>query len=268
MTYGEDAQIIAGGTDLVPKLKARDLRVKTIIALNAIPEAKGIKETKDGVEIGALTTLREISKSEIINKNWKAVAEAAAYVSSMQVRNVATIGGNVCNASPGADALQGLIVADAKVNIAGPKGRRQVAIIEFFVAPGETVLEEGELVVSFTIPNPKEGTGASYKKFALRGNVDITIVGAGSSLRLDKDGKVNDVIISLASVAPTPIRLPEVEKFIEGKELTEDLILQAAEMAANSCNPITDHRATKEYRTEMVKVWTKNTLVESLERAK
>lgn len=268
ITYGTDAQILAGGTDLVPKLKSRNLKVKTIIGLNGISEAKGIKETKDGVEVGALVTLRDITKSNIIRENWKALAEAAGHVSSMQVRNIATIGGNVCNASPSADAVQGLIVSDAMVNIVGPNGRRKVPIIDFFVGPGKTILEEGELVVSFTIPNSRQKSGASYKKFAIRGDVDISIVGAGSSITLDKDDKVSHAIISLAAVAPTPIRVTDVEKLIVGKVLTKDLILEAAEKAANSCNPITDQRATKEYRIEMVKVWTKNALTEAVKRAK
>ncbi len=264
--YGNDARMIAGGTDLVFKLKTRALKVRAIIGLKSIPGIAEIKRTDEGLELGALVTLREISKSELIKENWPALAEAAGQVSSMQIRNTATIGGNACNASPSADAVQGLIVSDAIVNIVGADGNRQVPIIDFFEGPGKTVLKEGEFVLSYFIPNLKPGTGASYKKFAIRGNVDIAIVGAGASITLDDSRKVTDAIISLGAVAPTPIRVREVENLIMGKELTEELILEAAELAAASCSPITDHRATKEYRIEMVKVWTKNALKEALER--
>lgn len=266
--YGTDARMVAGGTDLVPKLKNRVLKVKTVIGLQSIPEVKGIKKTADGIEIGALTTLRVISKSEEVKENWLAVAEAAGHVSSMQIRNMATIGGNACNASPSADAVQGLIVSDAIVNIVGENGTRTVPVIDFFTGAGKTVLKEGEFVISFTIPAPKANTGATYQKFAIRGDTDITIVGAGSSITLDADGKVQKAIVSLAAVAPTPIRIEAVEKLITGKVLTEELIEEAGELAGNSCSPITDQRATKEYRVEMVKVWTKNALREALKRSK
>lgn len=266
--YGKDAKLVAGGTDLVPKLKNRVLKVKTVIGLQGIKEAKGISNTDKGLEIGALTTLRTISKSEAVKENFLALAEAAGHVSSMQIRNIATIGGNACNASPSADAVQGLIVTDALINIAGPNGTRQVPVIDFFVGVGKTVLSEGEFVVSFTLQNPPKNTGTSYKKFAIRGDTDITIVGAGSSITLDSEGKVSKAIVSLAAVAPTPIRAKQAEEFITGKVLTEELIEKAAEIAADVCTPITDQRATKEYRVEMVKVWTKNALTEALERAK
>ncbi len=267
-TYGSEARLVAGGTDLVPKLKSRAVRVRAVIGLEKIAEAKQIIINEEGLELGALVTLRTVSKSSEIMAKWPALSEAAGHVSSNQIRNIATIGGNVCNASPSADALQGLIVYDAVANIIGEKGTRKVPILEFFVGPGKSVLEEGEFVVSFTVPTPKENSGATYKKFAIRGDTDISIVGAGSSITLDADGKVANAIISLAAVAPTPIRSTEAESLIIGKELTDELIDEAAEFAGNNCTPITDHRATKEYRIEMVKVWTKNALKDALARAK
>lgn len=266
--YGTDAKLIAGGTDLVPKLKNRVIRLKTVISLNAIPGANGIKKNEIGIEIGALTTLRKISLSDEVKKHWLVVAEAAGHVSSMQIRNMATIGGNACNASPSADAVQGLIVSDAVVNIVGENGKRTLPIIDFFVGVGKTALKENEFVLSFSIPTPKGNTGSTYQKFAIRGDTDITIVGAGSSITLDKQGKVENAIVSLGSVAITPIRLKAVEKLITGKVLTEEIIAQAARLAANSCSPISDQRATKEYRVEMVRVWTKNALIEAEKRAK
>lgn len=266
-TYGQDARMLAGGTDIVPKLKNRVLKIKAVIGLGSIPEINSIKRTESGVEIGSMVTLRNLSKAEELNDNWLVVKEAAGHVSSMQVRNVATIGGNACNASPSADAIQGLIVMDAVANIAGPNGVRKVDLIDFFVGPGKTVLEEGEILTGFTLPVPKENTGAVYKKFGIRGDTDISIVGVGSKVTLDSEGKVADAVISLAAVAPRPVRATEAEKHIIGKVLTDELVREAAEMAGNGCSPITDQRATKEYRLEMVKVWTRHALKEAHERA-
>ncbi|WP_303865025.1 xanthine dehydrogenase family protein subunit M [Alkalibaculum bacchi] len=267
-TYGSEARMVAGGTDLVPKLKSRAVRVKAVIGLEKIAEAKQIIINEKGLELGALVTLRTVSKSSEIKAKWPALSEAAGHVSSDQIRNIATIGGNVCNASPSADALQGLIVYDAIVNIVGENGTRKVPIVEFFVGPGKTVLEGGEFVISFTVPTPKENSGATYKKFALRGDTDISIVGVGSNIALDADGKVASAIISFAAVAPTPIRSTEAESLIMGKQLTDELIDEAAELIGNNCSPITDHRATKEYRVEMIKVWAKNALKDALARTK
>lgn len=266
-TYGQDARLLAGGTDLVPKLKNRILNIKAVIGLASIPEINSIKRTDSGVEIGAMVTLRNLSKAEELTDKWPVIKEAAGHVSSMQVRNVATIGGNACNASPSADAIEGLIVMDAAANIAGPDGTRNVPLTDFFTGPGRTVLQEGEVLTGFTVPLPKENTGAVYKKFAIRGDTDISIVGVGSRITLDREGKVAEARISLAAVAPKPVRAVEAENHLIGKVLTEGLVLEAAEIAANSCNPITDQRASREYRIEMVKVWTKHAINEAFERA-
>lgn len=265
--YGSDARMLAGGTDLVPRLKNRTLKIKTVIGLGSIPDLKGITKIEGGIQLGSIVTLREASKSDALC-DWLVVKEAAGNVSSMQVRNVATIGGNSCNASPSADSVQGLLVMDAVANIARANGFRSVPLIDFFVGPGKTVLEEGEILTGFTLPIPAENTGAVYKKFAIRGDTDISIVGVGSRVTLGRDGKIADARVSLAAVAPRPIRATEVEKLLVGNAFTEELMLEAAELAASSCNPITDQRATKEYRREMVKVWTRHALEEAHERAK
>lgn len=266
-TYGNDARMLAGGTDLVPKLKNRILNIKTVVGLQGIPELKGITKTADGIHIGSMVTLRNVSKSDEIASNWLVVKEAAGHVSSMQVRNVATIGGNSCNASPSADSVQGLIVMDAAAVIDGANGTRLVPLIDFFAGPGKTVLEEGEVLTGFNLPAPKEHTGAVYKKFAIRGDTDISIVGVGSRLTLGAGGKIAEARVSLASVAPKPVRALDVEKLLVGNVLTDELVREAAEMAGKGCSPITDQRATREYRVEMVKVWVKHALVEAYERA-
>lgn len=265
--YGSDAKILAGGTDVVPRLKNKIWRPKAVVGISRLPEIDMIAVGEDGLVLGAGARLRKISLDSALEKNYKVIMEAAGHVSSMQIRNIATIGGNACNASPSADAVQGLIAMNAKAVIAGPDGRREVALDEFFTGPGITVLKDGEFLMQFKVPAPKAGTGAVYKKFAIRGDTDISIVGVACRLVLQKDGTVEDACISLAAVAPKPIRATEAEKLLIGKKLTAELIEQAAEAAANSCTPITDQRATADYRKQMVGVWTRHAVKEAAERA-
>jgi carbon-monoxide dehydrogenase medium subunit len=242
--YGSDAKILAGGTDIVPRLKNKTWKPKAVVGIFQIPGIDAVAVTRDGLELGAAARLRKISLDPSLEKNYKVIKEAAGHVSSMQIRNIATIGGNACNASPSADAIQGLIAMDARAVIAGPEGTREVALEDFFTGPGTTVLKPGEFLLKFKVAAPKPGTGAVYKKFAIRGDTDISIVGAACRLIVNKDRVVEDARISLSAVAPKPIRVPEAEKLLIGKKLTAELIDQAAEAAEKSCTPITDQRAT------------------------
>lgn len=266
--YGSDAKILAGGTDLVPRLKNKTWKVKAVVSIGNLPEINVIAVKKDSLELGAAASLRKISLDKNLEKEYQVIMEAAGNVSSMQVRNMATIGGNACNASPSADAVQGLLVLDAKVVIASMEGTREVSLDDFFTGPGTTVLKHGEMLLKFKIAAPKPGTGAVYKKFAIRGDTDISIVGAGCRLILKSDGTVEDARITLAAVAPKPVRALEAEKLLIGKKLTDDLIEQVALAAEKSCNPISDQRATAEYRKQMVRVWTRHAVEEAAERAK
>ena len=265
--YGSDAKILAGGTDIVPRLKNKTWKPEAVVGIFSIPGIDAITVGSDGLELGAAARLRRISLDQSLDKNYKVIKEAAGHVSSMQIRNIATIGGNACNASPSADAIQGLIAMDAKAVIAGSEGTREVALEDFFTGPGTTVLKPGEFLLKFKVAAPKPGTGAVYKKFAIRGDTDISIVGAACRLIVNKDGIVEDARISLSAVAPKPIRVPEAEKLLIGKKLTAELIDQAAEAAEKSCSPITDQRATAEYRKRMVRVWTRHAVEEAAERA-
>lgn len=266
--YGRDARLLAGGTDLLPRLKNRMLKLSTVIGLQAIPEMKQFEQTETELIIGAMITLRDIARADQLKNCLQIIAEGAGHVSSMQIRNIATMGGNVCNASPSADTVPPLLVSDVQVNIAGVKGSRQVAITKFFTGPGTTVLKEGEIVTGFSIPRTAEYTGASYKKYTIRGDTDITIVGAGSRLDLDRDGRIEKAGIALAAVAPTPIRLEKIEQTLVGKKMGEKLAAEIGEMAADSCSPIDDQRASAEYRKEMVRVWVRHSLLEADERAR
>ena len=260
--YGKDAKLLAGGTDLVPRMRSGVLAPKAVIALYNIPGLAEVKEVEDGIILGSCYPMRKLSKSAELAK-WPALQAAAGHVSSMQVRNVATIGGNACNASPSADGVEGLMIYNAEVIIASESGERKVAIADFFKGPGKTVLEEGELVTGFYLKNPAAKSGAYYHKFAIRGDTDIAIVGAGANLTLDAEGKVCEATISMASVAPTPLRAKAAEEYLIGKCVSEETAAAAAELAAEAATPITDARATAEYRKEMVKVWVRHAILDA-----
>ena len=261
--YGTDCKVIAGGTDVVIRLRARTLRVQAIIDISAIPELKGITLSKDKAVIGAAHDLRSLSLDPaLLESEWEIFAECAGHVSSTQIRNLATLGGNNVNASPSADTTPALLISDAVVNVVGPNGARDIPIDEFFVGPGKTVLEQGELITSFTLP--KQEGAAAYHKHAIRGDTDISIVGVGVRIALDENGVVTMARVALGGVAPRSIRVKNVEELLVGTKLTDEDIEKAAELARDSITPITDQRATAEYRKEMVYVNVKNMIREAV----
>ena len=265
--FGSDCKIVAGGTDVVIRLKAHMLRVKAIVDISAIPELKNVEIGTDKAVIGATHDLMSLSRDPSLCKSqWEIIAECAGHVSSTQIRNRATLGGNNCNASPSADTTPGLLISDAVVNVIGPNGKRDIPIEDFFVGPGKTVLEQGEIVVSFTLPAQGDRCAAAYYKHAIRGDTDISIVCVGVRIGLDADGTVNKARIALGAVAPKPIRAHAVEDLLVGKKLTDDVIEQAARLAEQSVTPISDQRASAEYRKEMVYVNMKHMIRAAVEK--
>lgn len=265
--YGPDAKLLAGGTDLVVRMRARALKPKAVISLNSVKELGRMQKNAEGISIGSMCRLMDVSKSDMLTGPWKVIAQGAGHVSSLQVRNIATLGGNTCNASPSADTVPSLIILDAKAMVAGSKCERSIPMSEFFSGPGKTVLERGEMLTGFSVPNFGKGTGCAYKKYAIRGDTDIAIVNVGIRIDAAQDGKITNARIVLGAVAPTPLRVPSVEKILIGKVLTEEMIGQIAEATAGACNPITDARGTKEYRKEMIRVWTRHVLRDAYARA-
>lgn len=266
--YGKNARLLAGGTDVVPRIKMKLWQPSAVIGLMDIPGLDAIAVSETGLTLGARANLRELSLSPALAEDYQVVREACGHVSSMQVRNMATIGGNACNASPSADAIHGLLLHDAAVVIAGADGAREMPLCDFFKGPGKTDLGETEMVVRFQIKKPAAHTGAAYKKFAIRGDSDISIVGAGARLTLAEDGTIADARVTLASVAPTPLRCREAEALLTGRQPDEALFAKAAEECAAHVSPISDQRATREYRVQMVRVWVRHALQEACERAK
>lgn len=246
-----DCKVIAGGTDLVPKMKQRLLEPANIVNLKKIPGLVGIKETKDGVWIGAATKLRAIEKSDLVKEKIPLQYLATKTIGSVQIRNMGTLGGNVCNASPAADGALGLVTLDAIVHISGSKGKRSIPIAEFFTGPGASVLEKDEIVTGFTVPVMDKDTGYHFISIG-RMALDISTISIAVTVT-KKEGKVAKARVALGSVAPTPLRLPEVEEYLTGKTLDDEEIIKAAEMVSTGIKPISDIRASAEYRTEASK---------------
>ena len=262
----EHAQLLAGGTDLVIGMKALTETPESVISLQKIPGLAGITtEADNSISIGATTKVREVELSGDIQQHHTALAEGASEIGSIQIRNLATIGGNIAHASPAADTVAGLLVADAQVDIASADGERSVPIDELFTGPGQTVLTPGEIITRFRLPSP--ASGSHYIKHKIREVMDLAFIGVAAAVNLD-NGTITNARIGLAAVAPTPIRATEAENLLRGNAPTPELIEQAGEAAAAGCSPISDLRCSAEHRREMVDVLTRRTLQYALERAR
>jgi carbon-monoxide dehydrogenase medium subunit len=256
---GNSARLLAGGTDLIPRIRQGKLSVSTLIDLSHIPELSGIAEHEKGVVIGSMCRLRAIQNAPFPGA-LGVLSQCAGHVSSMQVRNVATLGGNICNASPAADTIPGLLILDAVALVSGKQGARETPLESFFTGPGSTVLAPDEMLTGILLPRPLPSTGAAYRKYTIRGDSDVSIVGAGAKLTLDADGRVSEARVALASVGDRPLRMKREEQMLLGALPDEALLKAVSASCAESCSPITDQRATKEYRREMVQVWTEDAL--------
>ncbi len=261
-----DAKIIAGGTDLIPLMRDRLVTPNRVIDINKLSELEFIKETDEGIEIGALTRLRAIETSPLVRERIPLLAETAEQVASIQVRNVGTIAGNLVNASPAADMAPSLLVHEAKVRTRRTGGKREIALSSFFTGVKGTVLENDELVTDIFVPKMVAHTGGAFMKIGKRSALVISTASAASSITLNH-GR-NNVRVALGSVAPTPVRARGVEDFLESHEITQKTIKEASDLVPNDISPITDHRSTAEYRKEVSKVLTKRALTMAFEMAR
>ncbi|MBN2324161.1 MAG: xanthine dehydrogenase family protein subunit M [Spirochaetes bacterium] len=247
--HGREAKVLAGGTDLIVGMKEKGLSPRYVIDIKGIEGLDGIGyDPNEGLRIGTLATMSEVSASSCVREHYLFLAHAAGEVGSVQVRNRATIGGNLCNAAPSAETAPALLCLDAVLTVAGPKGERAVAIEEFFRGPGMTVLD-GEILTGMLIP-PVERKGI-YIKHSPRNAMDIAVIGAAAAVT-PKEGGWENVRIALGAVAPTPVRVHEAEELIRKKGQTKEAIEEAGRMAGETASPIFDVRASAEYRSEMV----------------
>lgn len=267
----EGARPVAGGTDIVVQMKEGRTKFpypQMVVSLDRISELRGISFTdKDGLRIGAGTTMTEIATHPFIREHYQALAEGAGVVGSYQTMNMGTIGGNVCNAAPSADTAPPLLVFDAECAIVGPTGRRTIPLTQFFRGPGLTSLESGELLAELRLPTPRSGTGSAYQRHTPRKQMDIAVVGVGVALTID-GGTIRHARVALGAVAPMPIRASKAEAALEGLPASDDVFARAAEAAASEASPIADVRGSADFRRHLVNVMTARMLSRAGERAR
>jgi len=256
--FGEKAQILNGGTDLIVEMRDKIIQPEYLVDIKAIHQLNRITYNKqDGLNIGATVTLNEISDSKVVQRNYPILAEACKTVGSYQVRNRATLVGNICNASPAADTAPPLLVLEAKVNIVGPDGEKTVLLNQFFVGVKKNILKKGEIVTSVIVPSLRDKWTGVYLKQGRRKDVDLATVGVAVVCIRD------EIRIALGAVAPTPIRAFKTEELLKGKTIDESLLEKAGKSALTEVSPISDVRSSQEYREEIIKVLVRRAILQA-----
>lgn len=251
-SYSWSSKILAGGTDLLIQQALESTPEITVISLKDIEELRQIRKTAEGdIFVGATARHAEVAQSPIVNQYFPALAKASDWVGSRSIRSLATIGGNICNASPSADTAPPLLAYEARAVIESPSGERIVEIEDFFTGPSTTLLQGGEILKGFLL-RPKSGWLADYEKIGLRKAMEIAIVNACVALAKDEHNRCAKIRIALGAVAPTPIRARKAEAILENREMTQELIEECAETAVAETKPISDIRSSADYRRKMV----------------
>ncbi len=265
--YGDKARIYAGGTDLLIRMNQGVIKPEYVLYIGGLDELRYVKFSPgDGLKIGASATLSDVLEEEATIKYYPALYNAIENMATTQVRNKATVIGNLCNAAPSADTAPPLIAYGSEVVIRSADGERVVPLEDFFKGPGITDLRENEMVVEVRVPPQEDKSFTSYVKFSHRSRVDIAIVGVAAKV-LKENGVCKDARIVLGAVAPVPMRAKRAEDFVKGKSIDESVADEAGKIASEESKPITDVRATKEYRRHLVGVLTKRALVFSFDKA-
>jgi carbon-monoxide dehydrogenase medium subunit len=255
---GGELHVLAGGTDLLLGMREGKITPRTVMSLKKLPDFRTIDHSKDsGLRLGAMVTLRQIARSHQIRDHYPCLAEAALLMASEQIRSLATIGGNLCNAAPSADMAPPLIALDAMVRLIGPEGERRLPLEEFFLGPGSTALRSGELLAEIEVPPTERLT--RYIRLTPRAHMDIAVVGVAAGVQLD-NSHVRAARIVLGAVAPVPLRVHPAEEVLIGRALTKAAIEAASTIAAEQCSPISDLRGSDWYRRRMVGVLVKRAL--------
>jgi carbon-monoxide dehydrogenase medium subunit len=288
--YGKKASLIAGGTDAIVMIKQKTMAPDVLISLQGIPGLNQIQY--DGtLRIGPMVTHRAIEKSELIRKQFSALTDAVDVLGSIQIRNLATIGGNICTGAPSADTVAPLLVLAAQVKLKSAKSERTIPIEQFFTGPGETVLQQGEILTEISIPKPLPNTGSAYWKHQRRQALDLPILGVAVLISLDKTTTTcsdilcttspistvlhslegdevvcKEIRIALGVAAPTPMRAIKAEALLRGKKISDELLAEVAETAAKEAQPRDSIRGEAWYRRDMIKVLVKRMVMKSIEK--
>lgn len=256
-------KVLAGGTDLVVLMRAGKINPEIVVSLNGLDELRQLTFTPDdGLRIGALVTHAELIESDVVQMRYPVLVETAKSIAGPPVRNAATVAGNLCHAAPSADFAPPLLALNASVVLFGANGERTIPLDVFFKGPNQTVLGEDELVTEIRVPTPAEGSAASYLKLGARSAMEIAMVGVAASLTRS-NGKCTYVRVALGAVAPTPFLARSAALIVEGKAPSSELFSSAGEAAASESKPISDIRASAEYRKKMVAVLTRRALAQA-----
>ena len=265
---GGTARALAGGTDLLVQLHTGAVRPALIVDLKRIPALTRVEADESGFRIGAAVPGAVLGKNAAVKAAWPGVVEALELIGSTQIQGRASLGGNLCNGSPAADAVPALIAAGATCEVAGPGGNRSVPVEEVVTGPGRLSLDKGEIVVSFVLPKPPPRAGDAYLRFIPRTEMDIAVVGAGVALALDEAGVCAHARLGLGAVAPTPLLVEAGAKALIGGAVDDAALARLAAAASAACDPIDDKRGTVEYRIKVAGVLARRAALAALERAR
>ena len=265
LSFSAGAVALAGGTDLIPRLKGDGSGPRTVVSLRNVEALRSVKSGSD-LALGAMTRLADVATRVAIPESCEAIREAAGLIGSWQIRNVATLGGNLCNAAPSADTAPALLCLNARAVMVSVDGERTCSLAEFFRGPGETVLNPGELLRSIVIPASSPTSGSSYVRHTPRRRMDLAVAGVGVALTLEGEAIVA-AKVGLGAVAPTPIRALRAEEALIGRAPSNGWLDDVAEAAGAECAPIDDPRASAAYRKHLVAVLVKRAVGVAHERA-
>lgn len=263
----ENSALFAGGTDMMVDLKLGATRPRRVVSLRRIPGLDDLRfDPATGLTIGAMTTAARIGRDEEVGRRYPGIVEAALSIAAEQVRSLATISGNLCAAVPSADMAPILLVLGARLRVVSPQGERKIALGRFFVGPRKTVLEPADVVVAVEVPPPEAGAGAASMRQGGRVALSLPMASAAAAVSME-NGVCRKATLALGAVAPTPIIAPGVGEFLGGKRLTAEVLARAGELAAGETRPISDVRASREYRMQLVEVLTRRVLERAAQRA-
>ena len=267
---GDRARVLAGGTDIIVQVRENRRDLDLLVDVKNVPEVNELNfDPQRGLRLGAAVPCYRIYEHRDIPRAYPALNDSASLVGGIQIQSRASVGGNLCNASPAADTIPALIALEAVCVIAGPKGTREMPVEKFCVAPGKTALSRGEFLVSLHFPPPKPRSGSAYLRFIPRNEMDIAVVGTGVAVTLDESrSRCAAARIGLAAVAPTPLYVPEAGAALVDGTLDDALVDRAATLAQAAAKPISDMRGEADYRRHLVGVLVKRAVHSAVARAK
>ena len=266
---GNGARILAGGTDLLVQLRERQRTASLLVDIKSIPEVNQLKfDPTTGLTLGSAVSCLRISSDPLVSQMYPGLVDAVSLIGGVQIQGRASVGGILCNASPAADSVPALIIHRAVCVIAGPDGYREAAVEDFCTAPGRNILGPSELLISLRLPPPPPRFGAHYLRFTPRNEMDIAVVGAGTSVVLNEDMRtIQSARIALAAVAPTPLLVEDAGNYLTGKEISPETIQGAADLAQEAVHPIRDMRGTVEQRGHLAGVLAGRAVEKAIQRA-